>query len=143
MIVVDVNVVVYLLTETPQCELARDLRENDRQWLVPPLWRHEMLNVLATLARQDVLDAPSALTVWRNALDLVGNSERTPDMERALSLAIDHGISAYDAQYVALAESLGVSFVTEDKKLQRLFPDRVFSMADFVATRPQEQDDES
>jgi predicted nucleic acid-binding protein len=140
-IVVDVNIIVYLLTETPQRELARGVRECDRQWVVPPLWRHEMLNVLATLARQDVLDAASALTVWRNALGVVGTGERPPDMERALSLAVEHGASAYDAQYVALAESLGVSFVTEDKKVQRLFPDRAYSMADFLTARSPEQEE--
>lgn len=133
MIVVDVNVIVYLLTETPQRTLARRVRERDIDWLVPPLWRHEMLNVLATLTRQDVLDAPSALTVWRNALDLLGTRERQPDMEDALALAIKHNISAYDSQYVALAASLSVLLVSEDQKLRRLLPDRVVSMAQFEA----------
>ena len=142
MIVVDFNIIVYLLTATPQRESARRVRERDRDWLVPSLWRHEMLNVLATLTRQDVLDAASALTVWRNALALLGTSERQPDMEDTLSLAIEHGISAYDAQYVALAASLGVSLVSEDKKLQRLLPDRVVSMTDFAAPTPSGGDSE-
>ena len=138
MIVVDVNVIVYLLTETPQRELARRVRTRDAHWLIPPLWRHEMLNVLATLTRQEVLDASSALTVWRNALALLGARERQPDMEQALSLAIGHGISAYASQYVTLAESLGIQLVSEDRKLQRLLPDRVASMADFTDPTPDE-----
>ena len=97
MIVIDVNVIVYLLTETPQRESARQVYERDSDWLVPPLWRHEMLNVLATLTRQDVLDVSSALTVWRNALGLLEMREQQPDMENALALAVDHRISAYDA----------------------------------------------
>lgn len=129
MIVIDVNVIVYLLTETPQRESARQVYERDSDWLVPPLWRHEMLNVLATLTRQDVLDVSSALTVWRNALGLLETREQQPDMENALALAVDHRISAYDAQYVELATSLGVLLVSEDKKLQRLFPKMVFSLA--------------
>ena len=129
MIVVDVNVIVYLLTETPQRESARRLRERDSDWLVPPLWRHEMLNVLVTLTRKDVLDVSSALTVWRNALDLLVKREQQPDMEYVMTLAVDHGISAYDAQYVALAKSLGGLLVSEDRKLQRSFPKTVFSLA--------------
>jgi predicted nucleic acid-binding protein len=141
-IVVDVNVIVYLLTETPQRELARQVHERDGDWLVPPLWRHEMLNVLATLTRQDVLNTSSALTVWRNALTLLGSREQRPDMEYALSLAIEHGISAYDAQYVALAASLGIQLVSEDKKLQRVLPDRAVSMTDVTASVPEEDGDE-
>ena len=137
MIVVDVNVIVYLLTETPQRELARRVHERDADWLVPPLWRQEMLNVLATLTRQDVLEVSSALTVWRNALALLGSREQQPDMEQALSLAIEHGVSAYDAQYVSLAKSLGVQLVSEDNKLQRLLPDCVISMVAFTAPAPE------
>ena len=132
MIVVDVNVIVYLLTETPQRDSARRVRERDGDWLVPPLWRHEMLNVLATLTRQDMLDVSSALKVWRNAIALLGTREQQPDMEHSLSLAIEHGISAYDSQYVALAASLGVSLVSEDGKLQRLLPDQVVAMTRFA-----------
>lgn len=134
MIVIDINVVVYLLTDTPQRDLALELRETDADWLVPPLWRHEMLNVLATLTRQDVLDKAAALTVWRNALDLIGTRERQPPMETALALAIAQGVSAYDAQYVALAESLGVPLVSEDRKLYLTFPDRVVSLSQFLAS---------
>ena len=72
MIVVDVNVIIYLLTETPQRQLAHQPHKRDSDWRVLLLWRHEMLNVLATLARQEVLDAASALTLWRNALGLLG-----------------------------------------------------------------------
>jgi predicted nucleic acid-binding protein len=139
-IIVDVNVIVYLLTETPQRELARRVRERDGDWLVPPLWRHEMLNVLTTLTRQDVWDASSAVTVWRNALALLGSREQQPDMERALLLAIDNNISAYDAQYVALAASIGVQLVSEDKKLKRVFPDLVASMIDFTASMAETDD---
>lgn len=37
----------------------------------------------------------------------------------ALELAVHHGISAYDACYIALAQRLGVPLVTADEKLAR------------------------
>lgn len=132
MIVVDVNVIVYLLTDTPQHELASRVRACDGDWLVPPLWRHEMLNVLATLTRQDVLDGSAALTVWRNAVALLNTREQQPDMEQALALAIERRISAYDAQYVTLAVALDTQLISEDRKLQRQLSERVISMADFA-----------
>jgi hypothetical protein len=50
-------------------------------------------------------------------------------MEKAITLAIRHGVSGYDAQYMALAEALGILLISEDKKLQRAFPQRVISLA--------------
>jgi predicted nucleic acid-binding protein len=35
----------------------------------------------------------------------------------ALAIALAHGITAYDACYVALAQRLGVTFITADEKL--------------------------
>ena len=132
MVVVDVNVLVYLLTDSPSRALARRVHEIDPVWRVPPLWRHELLNVLATLTRQQVLDQDGALTLWRNALGLLGSREQQPDMEQALSLAIGQRISAYDAQYVALAIACAVPLISEDKKLQRQLPEQVMSMERFV-----------
>ncbi|HYW77634.1 MAG TPA: type II toxin-antitoxin system VapC family toxin [Gammaproteobacteria bacterium] len=129
MIVVDVNVVVYLLTDSSCRTLAVRLYEQSHEWRVPPLWRHEMLNVLATLARNDVLDRASALRAWRNALDLLAAGEQQPDMEEVFALALAHGISAYDAQYVALAMALDTVLVSEDRKLQQRFPQRVVAMS--------------
>jgi len=133
MIVADVNIVVYLLTDTPQRAMASQLYIRDPIWVLPPLWQHELLNVLATLTRQVVVEQDSALLIWRHAVDLLAHREQQPNMEHALLLAIEHGISAYDAQYVALARELGVSLVSEDKKLQRLLPDQVVSLARSVA----------
>lgn len=132
MIVVDVNVIVYLLTDTPHHSLAVRLYEQGNEWRVPPLWRHEMINVLGTLTRNEVLDREAALQLWRNALDLFAAREQQPDMEQALALAVDHGVSVYDAQYVTLAVALDTHLVSEDKKLQHRFPQRVVSMSQLV-----------
>ena len=51
MIVADTNLVAYLLIEGDQTAAARRVWERDRDWILPPLWRSEYLNVLATLVR--------------------------------------------------------------------------------------------
>ena len=72
---------------------------------------------------------PDPIPLWGNALGLFENREQQPDMRQALRLALAHDISAYDAQYVALAESLGAVLVMEDRRLQRLFSEQAVSLA--------------
>jgi predicted nucleic acid-binding protein len=121
-IVVDVNVVAYYFIEGEKTRLARELMQRDPDWRLPPLWRHEYLNVLATYARQGGATLEQVRGLWRRALELLGAREQSADHETALALAINHPISAYDGQYVALAQQLGVVFVTQDRRLLKAFP---------------------
>ncbi len=50
----------------------------------------------------------------------------------ALALARASHCSAYDCEFVALAEALSVPLVTEDKLIMKAFPTRAFTMKDFL-----------
>jgi predicted nucleic acid-binding protein len=134
-IIVDVNVVAYYFIDGEKTAAARDLMRHDPDWRVPSLWRHEYLNVLATYARRGGATATQARTLWRRALELLGPREEAIDPEAALALAIDHPISAYDAQYVALGQRLGARFVTEDQRLLRAFPGIACTMRSLIDER--------
>lgn len=131
MIVVDTNVICYALISGDKTDLALRVERQDPHWNVPPLWRHEFLNVLATSTRADVIDVGQAEVILRQALDLLISAERAVDMVAALYLAVEHGISAYDAQYMSLALALQVRCVTEDDRLLTAFPETAVSMAAF------------
>ena len=62
---------------------------------------------------------------------LMRNRETEADPQQALELCIRHGISGYDAQFVALATSQCISLVTEDQQLMRKFPALALSMANY------------
>ena len=47
--------------------------------------------------------------------------------------ALQTGITVYDAHYIALAKTLGVSCVTEDGKLQKKYPGMAFSVEAFLS----------
>ena len=51
MIVVDVNVLAYLLIPGKFTEAAEQLLAEDSAWVVPRLWRSELRNILATYLR--------------------------------------------------------------------------------------------
>lgn len=133
MIVVDVNVVAYLLIQSDSTALAQAVWQRDPVWLLPPLWRHEYLNVLATYVKTGGATLEEARSLWSEALRLFAAGEREVDMGQALVLAVEHGISAYDGQYVALAAELRLPLVTADRRLRKAFPGRLFSMAEFCS----------
>ena len=98
---------------------------------MPQLWRHEFLNVLATVAREGIISGRQADALWLSGLDLLRPAEHEIDGSEALALAIEYGVSAYDARYVALARSLGTMCVTEDRRLRNAFPETAVSMKAF------------
>ena len=55
-----------------------------------------------------------------------------PDGERVLELAAVSGRSAYDCEYVAVAEALGVPLVTADRALESGFPGVAVSPESFM-----------
>ncbi len=134
MIVVDVNILVYLFTDVPERQSVTKLRQQDPDWRLPGLWRDEFLNVLATLVRTEHLAAEDAQTLWQLAKDYCQPLESELELSAALGVAIDRGISAYDAQYLALAEQLDVMLVTNDRKLIQRAGGRAIAVDMFLQT---------
>ena len=115
MIVADTNLVSYLLIQGERTEEARGVWARDAEWVAPPLWRSEFLNVLAIAHRAGVLSEEQARLAWQRAKALMAGREVEPDGDRVLSFALERGITAYDAHFVAVAADLGVPLVTSDR----------------------------
>lgn len=124
MIVVDVNVVAYLLIPGKWTSSAEDLLAADASWAAPRLWRSELRNILATYVRTRQMALHDALELFQHAADLMGHEEYEVDTSAVLRLCASSGCSAYDCEYVALAEYLDLPFVTADRKLAQAFPQR-------------------
>lgn len=60
--------------------------------------------------------------------------EFLPLSARVLDLAVSGHLSAYDSEYVALAEELNLSLVTSDQRVIEAFTARAISPADFLAS---------
>lgn len=133
MIVVDTNVLVYAVIQSPETPLAQRVAARDAEWAFPPLWRYEFTSAVATLIRGRALTVAQAEDGIREAERVVGGREFAVDQIAALGTAMTFNLSAYDAQYIRLAQSLGVRCVTTDNRMLRNAPGIAISLADFVA----------
>ena len=132
MIVADVNLVAYLLIEGHHTAAAQHALERDSEWAAPLLWRSEWPNVLASYLRRGDLDLDAALERLALAETLFRGREFAPEGRRVLELVAASGLSAYDREYAALADHLGVPLVSNDVRLVRAFPGRAVSLRDFA-----------
>lgn len=133
MIVVDTNVLAYLLIQGEHTDTARAVLVRDPDWIAPPLWRSEFRNLLMHYLRRGIMSLPDALRVVAGAEGRLGGGEHAADSATILSLALASGCTAYDSEFVALAQAVGVPLVTADRKVLAAFPTVALSPADFVA----------
>lgn len=123
MIVVDTNVLAYLLLGGPRTEQAEVLRRHHRQWAAPPLWRSEFRNVLTGYLRRDLLPFPKALVLMQEAEEILSAHEEKVSTEHVLKLVSSSRCSAYDCEFVAVAQHLSVLLITENRAILTAFPD--------------------
>ncbi len=122
MIVVDSNVLAYLYLPGDHTPAAERLYQQDPDWHAPILWRSEYRNILAGYLRRGVLTFEQAYARQCEAEALLQGAEHEPDSRRVLELVAASSCSAYDCEFVALAEALGVHLVTMDSRLIKAFP---------------------
>ena len=122
MIVVDSNVVAYLYLPGEFTADVEKLLKREPDWAVPLLWRSELRNILALYLRKGLLDFDQAFRIQREAEELLAEHEYDVDSFDVLTLARDSGCSAYDCEFIALAQRLNVKLVTGDAKLRKAFP---------------------
>jgi predicted nucleic acid-binding protein len=121
-IVVDTNVLAYLLLPYEFSPQADALYKSDPDWVVPIFWRSEFRNLLAGYLRRKTLTFDEVVKVQAEAEVLLAGNEHEVDSRRVLELVRDSDCTAYDCEFVALAMRLGVKVVTMDRKLLRAFP---------------------
>lgn len=122
MIVVDTNVIAYLFFDGPYQKEARALFKNDPIWMAPILWRSEFRNVLATYLRQKLINLNTAIQILQKAEEIFQGNEFQVKSDQVMKLVNQSSCSAYDCEFIALAQYLEVDFYTSDKKLISAFP---------------------
>lgn len=129
MIVVDSNILAYLYLPCEFSAAAEALLEQDPEWAAPVLWRSEFRNILAGYLRRKALTFEQASSVQAEAEALLNGLEFEVESRTVLELVSKSDCSAYDCEFIALAERLNTQLITMDKKLLRAFPKRAVALA--------------
>lgn len=128
MLLIDTNILVYLMMQGDRTHAAQQLYERDADWRSEGFVMVEFSNVLATCVRIKALAAEQAMKLLQDALVLLPVLTDVTHAQ-ALETATQFGISAYDARFIALAKQMRVKLVTEDTKLQAAVPSWTVSLA--------------
>lgn len=131
MIVVDTNVIGYLFLSSDQSFSAERALQKDIEWSAPILWRSEFRNVLIFYIRKNIIKLEQAQTVMNSALELLKGREYQVPSSEVLRLASESKCSAYDCEFIAVANDLKVPLVTVDKQLLSEFPSVAISLGTF------------
>jgi len=131
-IVVDTNVIHYCWVRGQNTELAQAVRRQDPDWHAPILWRSELRNVLTAYLRQGLMSRAEIVGILNLADQAFVESEHIVGDDLVLDIVAASTLTAYDAEFVALAGALSVPLVTADKAVLKAFPDRALTMDAFV-----------
>ena len=136
MIVVDTNIIGYLYLTSDRSPQAERALLEDPEWAAPLLWRSEFRNVLALYIRQQLLSLEDAQQIMDEAINLMQDREYAVTSFQVLNLVASSTCSAYDCEFVALAQDLGVPLVTVDRQVLEQFPDIAVSLETYASSQP-------
>lgn len=133
MLLVDTNVVAYLLIDGDYTVAAQELRTRDPDWRSEAFLLVEFTNVLASLIATKRMTLSLARDFIAKAAALFdGKLGRIPHASM-LAIAARYRVSAYDARFLALADQLGSRLVTEDARLLAAAPALTQSLGEALA----------
>ena len=88
---------------------------------------------MALYMRRGLLELGQTIQITHWAEDQMSLNEYLPIASRVLNLASIGGCTAYDCEFVSIAEDLGRPLVTFDKKVLKQFPSIAVSPEEFVS----------
>jgi predicted nucleic acid-binding protein len=128
MVVIDTNILAYLLIEGDRTSDAQALFARDAEWKSEGFVLIEFSNILTTYLRAGALTRAGAHALLAEAEKRMRGLVALPHA-RALRLAEEFAVSAYDARFLGAAQTLGARLVTEDARLRAAAPALTISLA--------------
>ncbi|MBD2340076.1 type II toxin-antitoxin system VapC family toxin [Calothrix sp. FACHB-156] len=134
--VIDVSVCIKHFVPDPLSpkvdQLLAHVANPQNQFFVPDLFYIESANVLWKYIRADLYPTAKVTadlaTLKSLELQVVSTADLVAD---AVNIALNYGISAYDASYVALSQQVDATLLTLDNKLVRALSASSFDVSFF------------
>ena len=134
MILVDTNVVAYLLIDGDRTAVARELHRRDPDWRSEAFLLVEFSNVLLRYMKVRGLRLSTALEFLSHAEQVLrGRLTHAPN-RAVLQVAAKFRVTAYDACFLTVAEASGIRLTTEDAKLRAAAPALTQSLSEALAS---------
>jgi predicted nucleic acid-binding protein len=130
-IVADTNLIAYFFIKGDFTDHAQAVFDKDPAWIAPLLWRSEFRNVLALYIRKGFLNLIEALDLIQEAEFLMNGMEYLVSSLNILSLVKESQCSAYDCEFMVLAQQLDLNLVTSDSLLLKKFPGIAVPISEF------------
>ena len=132
MIVVDTNVISYFYLSSEYSVMTENLFLKNPTWAAPLLWRSEFRNILSFYIRKQIITLHDAMQIFETAESLLQGREYEVNSNQVLKLSQESGCSAYDCEFVNLAQDLNVPLVTMDKKILDNFKKTALSIQNYI-----------
>lgn len=132
MIVVDVNIIAYLWIPGEMTPYAEAVLHRDPHWVSCFLWRSEFRNILAGYLRRGQLTSIQVERCLYEAEWQMAGHEYFIPSSLVMNKVTASSCTAYDCEYVALADDLKTILVTCDGKLLKEFPELTVSIKKYA-----------
>ena len=120
MIVVDATVLAdFLVGESALQAAAVELMREDSDWISVGLWRYELGNVLWKKVKFEKGDPDEIRPHLECGVRLLIETVEDLDLPAVYDIAVQKGLTFYDASYVWLARARGITLRTRDKQILR------------------------
>jgi predicted nucleic acid-binding protein len=131
-VLVDTNIIAYLMIRGDRTAAAQQLYERDSDWCSEAFVMVEFSNVIATYVRTRALTQAQGTKLLAESQAHLSTLHSVVNTQ-ALETAMQFGISAYDARFISLAKQLKLKLITEDVKLRVAVPALTMSLDDALA----------
>ena len=117
MIVVDTNVMVRFVVGGRRGADAARLFLRNPEWAAPMILMSELTNVLLGFVRRGSMTRDQAKAMCDDAATVLGPRVVSVSADQVMDVALECGLTAYDAEFVVVARELGVRLATGDRAI--------------------------